>query len=261
MSECLGISGSNFLRRENFGRQIFGGLHQKFGEETVLKFAANALNHFELHSRAVRDNLAVYAIFEDDLIPASALAEVNKRIVNALDEWPADGDTLYLELCFESCQNPPSIAYSPTHPNLFRAAYPHCTAAVVYRQKAAHKIVRLIRPAFMSIDAMLAGMVHAGTLKAVSLSLSLSLPLSLSLSHTHTHYRYGKRGHADSVCGKAAGLFSRRLFRVRRSRGQEGGTGARRVLHCVYGNGRFCPERPRACFRSSGANSRISAPS
>ena len=139
----------------------------------MLKFAANAVNHFEMHSRAIRDNLAVYAIFEDDLIPASALAEVNKRIVNALDEWPADGDTLYLELCFESCQDPPSIAYSPTHPNLFRAAYPHCTAAVVYRQKAAHKIARLIRPAFMPADAMLAGMVHAGTLKAISLSLSL----------------------------------------------------------------------------------------
>ena len=144
------------------------------GVDTAIRFVGNAYSHFEIHLEAMRTQLPVYAIVEDDLLPASSHAEVNRRILAALDEWPADGDLLYLELCFESCQNPPSIAYSTHHPSLdsiYKSARPYCTAAVVYRQKAVPTILRTIGQAFASIDGMLSRLVREGVLNAYAATL------------------------------------------------------------------------------------------
>ncbi|KAJ1471385.1 hypothetical protein T484DRAFT_1977877, partial [Baffinella frigidus] len=72
-------------------------------EDSALGVLATALGHLEILMAAEHQALAMFAVFEDDVVPAGTFQEVGERIEKSLAELPGDADMLYLEACYEDC--------------------------------------------------------------------------------------------------------------------------------------------------------------
>ena len=72
---------------------------------------------------------------------------------------------------FQVVPKPSVYCLLVTSPSLVRSATPHCTEAVVCRQKAVQTILRTIGQAFASIDGMLSRLVREGVLNAFAATL------------------------------------------------------------------------------------------
>jgi len=147
---------------------LSSGLLHPTGSLSALKekhanYIANALDQLGTIHSALNAGHEMFAIFEDDLVPAASYAEANRRIKAALDTLPDTADMLYLEYCNEDCSK---VAYSYCHTHVVRAHAPCGTAAIVFTQKGARKIVERCLPVWGFIDGMYRSLIHQGTLEA-----------------------------------------------------------------------------------------------
>ena len=124
-------------------------------------YVANALDHIATMQAAVAAGHDRFAIFEDDLVPAASADETNNRVWHALEELPPDADMLYLEYCNENCSG---VRYSRRRPHLVRSHSPCGSAAIVFTQHGARKILAKCMPIWASIDGMYHTLIASGDL-------------------------------------------------------------------------------------------------
>jgi hypothetical protein len=90
------------------------------------------------------------------------------------NQVPVTADMLYLEFCFETCQQ---LRYSHRHSNrhsdrycatplLARAYAPSCSAAILFTAKGAARIAELTLPVFDVIDRMYQSLIVSGLVEA-----------------------------------------------------------------------------------------------
>ena len=80
---------------------------QDYGEGVDMRgsmmYIANALDHLS-HIGAAGNDMHPLIVLEDDLLAAGGGEEMAASLQAALRELPASADMLYLEFCFETCQ-------------------------------------------------------------------------------------------------------------------------------------------------------------
>ena len=80
---------------------------QDYGEGVDMRgsmmYIANALDHLS-HIGAAGNNMHPLIVLEDDLLAAGGGEEMAASLQAAVRELPASADILYLEFCFETCQ-------------------------------------------------------------------------------------------------------------------------------------------------------------
>lgn len=94
---------------------------QDYGEGVDMRgsmmYIANALDHLS-HIRAAGNAMHPLIVLEDDLLAAGGGEKVAASLQAALRELPASADMLYLEFCFETCQQVcASIFINSSKPN------------------------------------------------------------------------------------------------------------------------------------------------
>jgi hypothetical protein len=80
---------------------IYGPIHMN---RNVLPYIANTLTQLEIMQRAVDDNMELFGIFEDDLMPATTAEQTNCRITSAISQLPLTaGVDPYMCVCVCVC--------------------------------------------------------------------------------------------------------------------------------------------------------------
>ena len=93
------------------------------------------------------------AVFEDDIVLTTSPVHAHKRLVEALSSLPRDADVLYVEWCFDTCQE---SSFNTKYPLISLADKPHCSAGVLFSTQGARKLDRLLRPIDSTIDSVFA---------------------------------------------------------------------------------------------------------
>jgi hypothetical protein len=133
--------------------------------EIRLPYIANTMTMLSWIKKALDLGLAMFGIFEDDLVPGMSPLATNSMIVGALRELPQTADLLYLEICMEMCTNMSAV---PGAPHLLRAHKPLCTGAIIYTAKGARRVLERALPAFHpAMDVMLSILIASGHLEVI----------------------------------------------------------------------------------------------
>ena len=143
--------------------QAFKQAHPYVPDEQLLKWIANAYCQLLCIEQGVIDDLPIFGIFEDDLVPARRQpANVAAIILQAVEQLPPTADMLYLEMCHETCSR---LSYSPSRPNLMRASNPSCAAAILFTRRGARRVLRGALPIWDVIDVMYPALIEAAALE------------------------------------------------------------------------------------------------
>jgi hypothetical protein len=128
-----------------------------------LPYIANTMTMLSWMKKAMDLGLAMFGIFEDDLVPGMSPRATNSMIVGALRELPSTADLLFLEFCGETCTSMSAVSGAP---HLLRMHAPFCSGAIIYTAKGAKKVLGRTLPAFfIALDTMLAQMIRHGHLE------------------------------------------------------------------------------------------------
>ena len=130
-----------------------------------LPYVANTMTMLSWMKKAMDLGLAMFGIFEDDLVPGMSPRATNSMIVGALRELPSTADLLFLEFCLETCTNMSAV---PGAPHLLRAHKPVGTGAIIYTAKGARRVLEQTLPAFFpAMDNMLSILIANGHLEVI----------------------------------------------------------------------------------------------
>jgi GR25 family glycosyltransferase involved in LPS biosynthesis len=153
-----GFSIADLLWSNDFNVEELQNRHSSgfYLKRALLPFLANTLDQLRLVQQAVESNLEYFAIIEDDIMLASTPEETNCRIAKAIAQLPPTADMLYLEVCYEKCDEMRVLA---GRPNLLRAAFPGCSAGIVYTNKGARRLLETAMPIWDGLDVMLPALV------------------------------------------------------------------------------------------------------
>ena len=111
------------------------------------------------------------AVFEDDIVLTTSPAQAHKRLVEAVSSLPRNADVLYVEWCFDLCDE---SRFHTKYPLISLASKPHCTAGILFSTQGAIKLDRLLRPIDSTIDNMLSNLCRvSGVLLCYKLRLSI----------------------------------------------------------------------------------------
>jgi hypothetical protein len=97
------------------------------------------------------------AVFEDDIVLTTSPVHAHKRLVEAVSSLPRDADVLYVEWCFDTCQE---SSFNQKYPLISLADKPHCSAGVLFSPQGARKLDRLLRPIDSTIDNQFANLCY-----------------------------------------------------------------------------------------------------
>jgi hypothetical protein len=136
------------------------------GSGGLRAYLALAVDHLRGLEAGVDAGYPLFGVFEDDLMPAAAPANIQKRLSAALAAAPASADLLRLEGCFEPCS---ARRLSQTFPLWARTAGADCSAALLFTLQGARRVLALCRPIFWGIDNMYAALARAGLLEVYAL--------------------------------------------------------------------------------------------
>lgn len=133
-------------------------------EDSALGVLATALGHLEILMAAEHQALAMFAVFEDDVVPAGTFQEVGERIEKSLAELPGDADMLYLEACYEDCD---MVGYAETRMHLLKASRPRCAGGIIFTRAGAYKAVDMLFQKIRgNIDRLYSQAITKGLLRA-----------------------------------------------------------------------------------------------
>ena len=173
-----------WLTAESF-RQLQSRPHLR-PERASRAYVANTVAHLQALRRGLDSGHEIILVFEDDLLPAASLADLQQRL-SCLLKIVAEGgrsvqgvdevDMLYLEYCYEDCQSTLPLR-EESHQcgirgdssGVARAVKPLCSAAIAYSRAGAQRVLDLCVPIFDGIDGMLPALVANGSLSALTAS-------------------------------------------------------------------------------------------
>ena len=95
------------------------------------------------------------AVFEDDIVLTTSPVQAHKRLVEAVSSLPRNADVLYVEWCFDRCEE---SRFHTSYPLISLAFEPHCSAGILFSTQGARKLDRLLRPIDSTIDNMFANL-------------------------------------------------------------------------------------------------------
>jgi hypothetical protein len=110
------------------------------------------------------------AVFEDDIVLTTSPVHAHKRLVEAVSSMPRDADVLYVEWCFDSCED---TRFHTKYPLISLAPQPHCSAGVLFSTQGAIKLNRLLRTIDSTIDDMFASLCWEKTIICYKLRLPI----------------------------------------------------------------------------------------
>jgi hypothetical protein len=142
-------------------------------------YIANTIGHLSALRQGVGSGSEVFLVLEDDLLPAAPLLKVRERLQDMLDEIGAaqhgGADMLYLEYCFEACNQTHLRRHRRWHNGagapaswLVQAHNPLCSGAIAYTRAGAQRVLEHCVPIFDGIDGMLPALVSNGSLRALA---------------------------------------------------------------------------------------------
>jgi hypothetical protein len=152
---------SEFIADHPFHNPSFQGRNSMLDKH--LPYIANTMTMLSWMKKAMDLGLAMFGIFEDELVPGMSPRATNSMILGALRELPSTADLLFLEFCEETCA---SMSAVPRAPHLLRMHAPFCSGAIIYTAKGAKKVLERTLPAFfIAMDTMLAQLIRHGHLE------------------------------------------------------------------------------------------------
>jgi hypothetical protein len=110
------------------------------------------------------------AVFEDDIVLTTSPVQAHKRLVEAVSSLPRNADVLYVEWCFDSCED---TRFHTKYPLISLASKPHCSAGVLFSTQGAIKLNRLLRTIDSTIDDMFASLCWESTIICYKLRLPI----------------------------------------------------------------------------------------
>ena len=128
----------------------------------------------ESHAAAEADSTGAASwvvVFEDDIVLNTSQVPAHKRLVEAVSSLPRNADVLYVECCFDLCEE---SRFHTKYPLISLASKPHCTAGILFSTQGAIKLDRLLRPIDSTIDNMLSNLCRVS---GVLLCYKLRLPI------------------------------------------------------------------------------------
>jgi hypothetical protein len=126
-----------------------------------MRYIAHALDFQDAigrHAGAATASLAAsswIAVFEDDIVLTTSPVQAHKRLVEAVSSLPRNADVLYVEWCFDRCEE---SRFHTSYPLISLAFEPHCSAGILFSAQGAKKLDRLLRPIDSTIDNMFANL-------------------------------------------------------------------------------------------------------
>eukprot|EP00961_Rhodomonas_salina_P299165 3938700-Rhodomonas_salina.6 len=133
------------------------------GPKLVKAFLANAVDQLKVIRGAVAQDLELFIIMEDDVLPVVPTSKLLAEIKETVAELPASADVLYLEMCYERCSQ---LCLSESTLRIARAVSPKCSAAILYTLHGARKFLDLAVPVWAAVDNMLPLLIERGLLEA-----------------------------------------------------------------------------------------------
>jgi hypothetical protein len=134
----------------------FDEYREGIDQKGQMMYVANAMDQVSQVRAAAEKGQAVI-VLEDDLLLSDSVSATRETLARVFDEIPDTADVVYLEFCFETCDQ---LRYRPgAYPTraasrLARAYAPSCSAAVLFTAKGARKVGSLAWPIFDVIDRM-----------------------------------------------------------------------------------------------------------
>jgi hypothetical protein len=121
-----------------------------------MRHIAHALDFqdvIERHADGSPGTSSWIAVFEDDIVLTTSPVQAHKRLVEAVSSLPRNADVLFVEWCFDLCEE---SRFHTKYPLISLASKPHCTAGILFSTQGAKKLDRLLRPIDSTIDNMFA---------------------------------------------------------------------------------------------------------
>ena len=160
------------------------GMHDRVhlrADSAKRAYIANTIGHLSALRKGVDSGSEVFLVLEDDLLPAAPLLKVRERLQEMLGALlaapgPAPAaDMLYLEYCFEAC-NQTHLHRRRCWDNgagapaswLVQARQPVCSGAIAYTRAGAQRVLEQCVPIFDGIDGMLPALIANGSLRALA---------------------------------------------------------------------------------------------
>jgi hypothetical protein len=156
--------------------KILGGLND-MSNVSKMRYIAHALDFQDAiarHAASVADSSGAaswIAVFEDDIVLTTSPVQAHKRLVEAVSSLPRNADVLYVEWCFDLCEE---SRFHTKYPLISLASKPHCTAGILFSTQGAIKLDRSLRPIDSTIDNMLSNLCRVS---GVLLCYKLRLPI------------------------------------------------------------------------------------
>uniref|UniRef100_A0A7S0V333 Uncharacterized protein n=1 Tax=Hemiselmis tepida TaxID=464990 RepID=A0A7S0V333_9CRYP len=143
--------------------------HSQWGStyewQRAMPYLANTFSVGLILAEAVRQDLPLVGVFEDDIVLGCPAAEARCRISQAIEHLPPTADMLYLEACQEYCSHlkpPEEGGMGP----LLRAVRPLCAASIIFTRRGVKKLVEAIFPVKALTDNLYQDLIEKGTLEA-----------------------------------------------------------------------------------------------
>jgi hypothetical protein len=141
-----------------------------------MRYIAHALDFQDAiarHASAAADSSVAaswIAVFEDDIVLTTSPVHAHKRLVEAVSSLPRDADVLYVEWCWDRCEE---SRFHTSYPLMSLASQPHCSAGILFSTQGARKLDRLLRPIDSTIDNMLASLCNGRAIYCYKLRLPI----------------------------------------------------------------------------------------
>jgi hypothetical protein len=143
--------------------------HSRPNIQTKKRYVAHALDGIAA-LRAAQVRAAAtgqwMGVFEDDITLTVAPSKAARRIRAALQQLPSDADALYLEWCWDECEE---ARFDAGSPDISRPHEAFCAAALLYSPQGLHKVLKLVVPVYSVMDDMISGACVSGKLNCYKL--------------------------------------------------------------------------------------------
>ena len=126
-----------------------------------MRYIAHALDFRDAigrHACAATASVAASSwitVFEDEIVLTTSPVQAHKRIVEAVSSLPRNAHVLYVEWCFDRCEE---SRFHTSYPLISLAFELHCSAGIMFSVQGAKKLDRLLRPIDSTIDNMFANL-------------------------------------------------------------------------------------------------------
>ena len=143
--------------------------HSRPDVRTQKRYVAHALDAVAA-LRAAQVRAAVtgqwMGVFEDDITLTVAPSKAARRVRAALQQLPADADALYLEWCWDECEE---ARFDAGSPDISRPHEAFCAAAILYSPQGLQRVVQAAVPVYSVMDDMISGACASGKLNCYKL--------------------------------------------------------------------------------------------